>query len=116
MNLIFPTIIQYGPRYDWSAKDQGLILGAFFYGYLITCLPGGILAERFGGKRVAGYCLMIGGFLTALTPPVSKLGVGPVFALRFLTGFFGVTIFTNLYKKSHNNKTFSTGSSLPLLP
>lgn len=107
---------QYGPRYDWSAKDQGLILGAYFYGYLITCLPGGILAERFGGKRIAGYCLMIGALLTALTPLVAKLGVGPVFALRFLTGFFGVIIFTNLYKNSNNNQILPTGSSLPLLP
>lgn len=55
-----------------------------------------MLAERFGGKRIAGYCLMIGGVLTALTPMVAKLGVGPVFALRFLTGFFGVIIHKSL--------------------
>lgn len=84
--------LQYGPRYDWSAKDQGLLLGAYFYGYLITSLPGGVLAERFGAKRIAGWFLMAGAALTALTPVVSTLGVGPVFALRFLTGLSGVNI------------------------
>ena len=27
--------------FDWDSKIQGLILGSFFYGYIITQLPGG---------------------------------------------------------------------------
>ena len=33
---------------------QGVILGMFFYGYVLTQLPGGRLAELFGGKWLFG--------------------------------------------------------------
>ncbi|KAL4709892.1 hypothetical protein ACJJTC_003855 [Scirpophaga incertulas] len=41
-------------RYDWDEATQGLLLSAFYYGYVITHLPGGILAEKFGGKWTVG--------------------------------------------------------------
>ena len=33
---------------------KGFILGAFFYGYVVTQLPGGRLAETIGGKWLYG--------------------------------------------------------------
>jgi len=32
--------------FNWDSEEQGLILGAFFYGYIATQIPGGILAEK----------------------------------------------------------------------
>lgn len=46
-------------EFIWDKETQGVILGAFFYGYLVTQLPGGILAQKFGGKRVLGYFLVV---------------------------------------------------------
>ena len=40
--------------FGWSHKQQGVILGMFFYGYVLTQLPGGRLAELFGGKWLFG--------------------------------------------------------------
>ena len=37
-----------------SYSGQGVILGMFFYGYVLTQLPGGRLAELFGGKWLFG--------------------------------------------------------------
>jgi hypothetical protein len=34
----------YYGEFDWSPADQGLILGSFFWGYLLTQIPGGLLA------------------------------------------------------------------------
>lgn len=34
-----------GGDYEWSEGLQGIILGAFFWGYVITHIPGGILAR-----------------------------------------------------------------------
>lgn len=31
----------------------GLVLSAFFYGYIVTQLPGGWLATKHGGKKVS---------------------------------------------------------------
>ncbi|GLH15175.1 Uncharacterized protein GBIM_19549 [Gryllus bimaculatus] len=45
----------------------GLVLAAFFWGYAAGQLPGGLLAERYGGKLVFG----LGVFLTALLTLVS---------------------------------------------
>ena len=42
-----------GP-FKWDEGQQGLILGMFFYGYVLTQLPGGRLAEIIGGKWLFG--------------------------------------------------------------
>lgn len=36
---------------DWDNEStRGLILSSFFWGYIITQLPGGWMAKRYGGK------------------------------------------------------------------
>lgn len=39
-----------GDKYDWSQTEQGWILSSFYIGYVITHIPGGLVAEKFGGK------------------------------------------------------------------
>ncbi|XP_072384181.1 putative inorganic phosphate cotransporter [Diabrotica undecimpunctata] len=56
------------PVYDWSESTKGLILSSFFYGYIVTHLPGGMLAEKWGGKHTLGIGILIGAVMTALTP------------------------------------------------
>ena len=34
----------------WTEPQQGLVLGSYFWGYFLTQLPGGRLAETFGGN------------------------------------------------------------------
>ncbi|KFD58629.1 hypothetical protein M514_00322 [Trichuris suis] len=80
-----------GP-FDWDAATQGNILGAFFYGYIVTQVPGGLLATKFGAKWVFG----LGTFLTAvfalLTPVAANAGAGMVIFVRVLMGIAeGVT-------------------------
>ena len=36
------------PGMTWHESQQGIILGMFFYGYVLTQLPGGRLAEIIG--------------------------------------------------------------------
>ena len=40
------------PGMDWHESQQGIILGMFFYGYVLTQLPGGRLAEIIGEPTV----------------------------------------------------------------
>ena len=56
-----------GP-FVWDEAEQGIILGMFFYGYVLTQLPGGRLAELFGGKWLYGLGVLITSVLTLLTP------------------------------------------------
>ena len=47
-------IIQFQlPDFEWDSGTQGLILASFFYGYIVTQIPGGYLATKYGGKRLA---------------------------------------------------------------
>lgn len=83
----------YGPRYAWTNKEQSILLGSFFWGYLISSLPGGVLAERFGGKSVVGYSLFLSCILTALTPLAASINFWVIFCLRFLTGVLGGVLY-----------------------
>jgi ACS family sodium-dependent inorganic phosphate cotransporter-like MFS transporter 5 len=72
--------------FSWNAEQQGMILGAFFYGYVITQIPGGYLAEKYGGKWLFGIGTFITAFLTLLTPLAAKSGTTPFIAVRVLEG------------------------------
>ena len=45
-----------------SPTEAGFIGGVFFWGYLVSFLAGGWLANRFGAKRVTLFCLIAWGF------------------------------------------------------
>lgn len=60
--------------YDWDEQTQGIILSAFYYGYILTHLPGGILAEKFGGKYSLGLGVLSTAIFTMLTPWVARTG------------------------------------------
>lgn len=65
---------------------------------MLTSVPGGVLAENLGGKRVLGYSLLFSGLLTALTPLAATWNMWAVWVLRFAQGFIqGV-----LYPCCHN--------------
>ncbi|GBP77575.1 Putative inorganic phosphate cotransporter [Eumeta japonica] len=73
--------------FDWNESTQGLILSGFYYGYAITQVPGGYLAERFGGKWTLGVGLLSTALFTFLTPVVTRAGgATALFILRLLQG------------------------------
>lgn len=79
--------------FEWDEATQGLILSAFFYGYVITHIPGGIIAEKFGGKYSLGLGILSTAVLTLLTPIVVESGGAPaLIALRALEGLGEVII------------------------
>jgi len=76
---------------------QGLILSSFYWGYVITHLPGGMLAERFGGKYSLGLGILSTAIFTLLTPVVVQWGehIGLI-VLRVLMGLGEGTTFPAL--------------------
>ncbi|KAK6327355.1 sialin-like isoform X1 [Coregonus clupeaformis] len=75
------------PQYSWDSQTQGLLLGAFFFGYLVTQIPGGYLAGHFGGSIFLGGGVLGTAALTLLTPLAAQLGPYWLFGLRALEGF-----------------------------
>ncbi|KAH9634253.1 hypothetical protein HF086_011513 [Spodoptera exigua] len=74
-------------RYHWDTKQKNHLLGCFFWGYVLTELPGGRLAEIIGARRVFGYSTLLASILTLLTPGSAALGFGWIVAVRVLLGF-----------------------------
>jgi len=56
------------PTYDWSPTTQGLILGSFFYGYIILQVPAGRIAEVLGGKWIVFIGVLGSGIINLMTP------------------------------------------------
>lgn len=69
-----------------SGTSTGVLLSAFFWGYVITQIPGGWVSNRFGAKRVIVACLLgvsVTGLLTGLVHDYRAL-----LAVRFVMGLF----------------------------
>ena len=60
--------------YEWSEAVQGVILSSFYWGYIITHIPGGMLVEKFGGKLTLLAGIVATSVLTCLTPASITLG------------------------------------------
>ena len=65
------AIIPLAHAKGYSEAERGVILSAFFWGYLWPQLLGGWLADRFGGKRVLGAGVALWSLATFLTPPAT---------------------------------------------
>ncbi|XP_073252217.1 sialin-like [Porites lutea] len=73
-------------EFNWDQKTQGLILGSFFFGYVITQLPGGWLGTRFGGKYLLGLGVLFTSVLTIFTPLAARHSAGMLILVRILEG------------------------------
>ena len=89
--LCFPSLPQI-PQYSWDSGTQGWLLGAFFFGYLFTQIPGGYLAGHYGGSKFLGGGVLGTAALTLLTPLAAQMGATWLFALRALEGFGEVKV------------------------
>jgi MFS family permease len=73
--------------YDGNkSSEKGLILSAFYWGYLCAQIPAGWLASREGGKRVLLVAVGAWSIATLLVWPAYKAGVGFVVVTRVIVG------------------------------
>ncbi|KAJ3657207.1 hypothetical protein Zmor_016225 [Zophobas morio] len=76
----------HGPRYYWNEEQKNDVLGYFFWGYIITQIPGGRLSEKLGTKIVVGIGLLSASILTLLTPVAAHMGYLWLVVARFCLG------------------------------
>lgn len=74
-----------------------MFTGGFFWGYLVTSLLGGVMAERWGGRHVVGISLFLSGIVTGLSPLLARDSFWPIFAARFMLGVLGVSYLKFLF-------------------
>ncbi|XP_058815568.1 putative inorganic phosphate cotransporter isoform X1 [Topomyia yanbarensis] len=86
-----------GGEFNWDQELQGIILSSFYWGYVITHLPGGILAEKFGGKWTLSLGILSTAVFTLITPWAVNLGGSTaLIVIRVLMGLGEGTTFPAL--------------------
>jgi MFS family permease len=69
---------------------QGVVLGAYFYGYIVTSLIAGQLTDWIGARWLIGTAILISGVLNLIIPVCAQWSVYAVIAVRILCGLVGV--------------------------
>ncbi|MFI7099673.1 MFS transporter [Streptomyces sp. NPDC050161] len=64
LSSVLPTI---GDEFGLDLGQQGLIVSVFFLAYALCQIPGGMLADRFGARRVTCWALLAWSLFTAAT-------------------------------------------------
>jgi MFS transporter, ACS family, solute carrier family 17 (sodium-dependent inorganic phosphate cotransporter), other len=80
------AIIPMARDLGYAPATQGLILSAFFWGYIVSQLAGGWIADRFGGKRVLGFGVACWSVATFLTPIGAAASLPLLLGVRVLLG------------------------------
>lgn len=76
----------------WDKSQFGLVFSAFLIGYALLQIPGGIIADRWGGRKVLALAFLGFSLFTALTP-LGQSTFMLLLMMRFLVGAFeSVTI------------------------
>ena len=83
-------------EFDWDSRTQGLILGCFFWGYIVVQVPSGLIAERYSGKNVFGWSIFLTGIFNILTPIAARTNFTALIVVRVLTGAVEVIHFNDL--------------------
>ncbi|XP_028136345.2 putative inorganic phosphate cotransporter isoform X1 [Diabrotica virgifera virgifera] len=73
-------------EYLWPTDVQGYILSSFFYGYVLTQIPFGILAKRYGNIYFLGIGMLINSLFGLLVPISAKMGIWWLIGVRFIQG------------------------------
>ena len=94
----------------------GIILSAFFYGYLVLQIPGGWLALRIGAKRVLGYSILIASAIHTSLPILARYNCTLFVIARVLQGLalvsmrFSLNNFLSSLKKTRSFRFTSKNS------
>lgn len=74
-----------GP-FVWETDVQGYILSSFFYGYVITQIPFGLLSKKYGSIYFLGVGMLINSVFGLLVPVAANLNIWALIAVRFIQG------------------------------
>ena len=73
-------------EFHWSPETIGYVDASFFWGYIITQLPGGFLASKFPANRLFGTAIFLSSCLNLLIPAATKLDPRAVIVVRVMQG------------------------------
>ncbi|KAG8226708.1 hypothetical protein J437_LFUL005525 [Ladona fulva] len=72
--------------FEWDEATQGILFSAFYWCYWLTELPGGVMAQKWGGRKVLGVSIMVAALLNAMVPMASKVHLALLAVIRAVQG------------------------------
>ena len=85
-------------HFGWTQAQKGTVLAAFFVGYLLFMFVAGLLADRFGGKRVLGHSVLAWSILTLLTPAAATSSITVLIVARIGLGVGEAGTYPSIYE------------------
>ncbi|CAL1292922.1 unnamed protein product [Larinioides sclopetarius] len=73
-------------KVSWGANIESVALGAVYYGQLVSFIPGGRMAELYGGKRMIIICTLISSLATLLLPITALWNAYAFIVMRIIVG------------------------------
>ncbi|WP_417038412.1 MFS transporter, partial [Desulfovibrio legallii] len=66
--MVMSTAIPYiADEFNLSAGEMGVVMSAFFAGYALFQIPGGVLSDRFGARKVLVFAIAWWSLFTLFT-------------------------------------------------
>jgi len=81
ISVAAPAMMQH---FGWDESRMGLVFSAFFAGYVIFMIPGGIMADRYGARPVLIGAVLFWSLFTFVNPFFATIGT--VSLCRYLIG------------------------------
>uniref|UniRef100_A0A8C2FT19 Solute carrier family 17 member 8 n=1 Tax=Cyprinus carpio TaxID=7962 RepID=A0A8C2FT19_CYPCA len=86
------TAVMQPAQFNWDPETVGLIHGSFFWGYIVTQIPGGFISNKLAANRVFGAAIFLTSVLNMFIPSAARVHYGCVMFVRILQGLVeGVT-------------------------
>ncbi|XP_011883367.1 PREDICTED: putative inorganic phosphate cotransporter isoform X2 [Vollenhovia emeryi] len=96
-NVTAHTIESEDGPFVWDELTQGLILSSYFWGYMVSMLPGGRLAELWSAKWLMNGSVLLNVAASILTPIAARIHYWLFIAMRFLQGLGGGVSFPAMH-------------------
>uniref|UniRef100_H1A130 Solute carrier family 17 member 8 n=1 Tax=Taeniopygia guttata TaxID=59729 RepID=H1A130_TAEGU len=71
-------------QFNWDPETVGLIHGSFFWGYIVTQIPGGFISNKLAANRVFGAAIFLTSTLNMIIPSAARVHYGCVMFVRIL--------------------------------
>jgi len=99
MNFALPYI---GKEFHLNHTQEGLLISAFFIAYAFSQLPGGVLADKIGTRKIIAIAMIVWSVFTGFTG--LAWGFGALLVIRFMFGI-GEGVFPGASFKAISERT-----------